>query len=76
MRKVFDQRLFLFVTRVTQKYLAMLKLYEEVRASTQFAKKQFGDMSLTVIEIGTQRGSNAKSNTPSIKNKRMRDLWV
>ena len=61
MRKVFDQRLFLFLTRVTQKYLAMLKLYEEVRASTAFAKKQFRDMPITAVEIGTQRGSNARS---------------
>lgn len=61
MKKIFDQRLFLFVTRVTQKYLAMLRLYEEVRPSTTFAKLYFGDRSLTVVEIGTQRGSNARS---------------
>jgi len=61
MKKIFDQRLFLFLTRVTQKYLAMLKLYEEVRASTVFAKKLFGDKEVIVVEIGTQRGSNARS---------------
>ena len=61
MSRIFDQRLFLFVIETSQKVLAKLKLYEEVRSSTQFVKKQFGKRRLTVVEIGTQRGSNARS---------------
>jgi len=60
-KKIFDKRLFLLLTRVTQKYLAMLKLYEEVRASTQFVKERANGKPLVVVEIGTQRGSNARS---------------
>lgn len=61
MSRIFDQRLFLFAIRTAQKCLAKLKLYEEVRASTRFVKEQLGNKPLTVIEIGTQRGSNAVS---------------
>ena len=61
MKAMFNQNLFKFITKVSQKYLAALKLYEEVRASTKFVKELFGGTPLNVIEIGTQRGSNARS---------------
>ena len=61
MRRIFDQRLFLFTTKMAQILLSRLKLYEEVRASTQFVKERANGKPLVVVEIGTQRGSNARS---------------
>lgn len=60
-KKLFSETLFLFLIKWTQKSLYHLGLYEEVRSSTRFAKKLFGDKPLIVVEIGTQRGANARS---------------